>query len=115
MPRSKQSVASHRRRKKILKLAKGYRGGRSKLLKSAKETVERAWLFAYRDRKKRKGEFRKLWITRINAAARLHGISYSSLIDSLKKNNILIDRKILAQIAVTDPQTFQKIVQKIKE
>ena len=114
MPRSKHSVPSHRRRKKILKLAKGYRGGRSKLLKTAKESVERAFLYAYRDRKKRKSEFRKLWITRINAGVRQHGISYSSFINSLKKKNILIDRKMLAHIAATDPQTFEKIVKQVE-
>ena len=114
MPRSKNSVPSHRRRKKILNMAKGYRGGRSKLLKTAKESVEKALLYAYRDRKKRKSEFRKLWIIRINAAVRQYGMSYSSFINRLKKNNILIDRKILAHIAATDPQTFEKIVQTIE-
>lgn len=114
MPRSKYSVPSHHRRKKILKLAKGYRGGRSKLLKTAKETVERALLYAYRDRRKRKSEFRKLWITRINAAVRQYGISYSAFINKLKKNNIEIDRKVLAHIAVSDPPTFEKIVKQVE-
>jgi len=95
-------------------MAKGYRGGRSKLLKTARDSVEKALLYAYRDRKKRKSEFRKLWIIRINAAVRQYGISYSSFINSLKKNNILIDRKILAHLAVTYPQTFEKIVQTIE-
>ena len=114
MPRSKHSVPSHRRRRKILNMAKGYRGGRSKLLKTVKEAVERALLYAYRDRKKRKSEFRKLWIIRINAAVRQYGLSYSSFINGLKKNNVAIDRKMLAHLAVTDPQTFEKIVQKIE-
>lgn len=114
MPKSKYSVPSHRRRKKILKLAKGYRGGRSKLLKTAKETLEKALLYAYRDRRKRKSQFRKLWIIRINAAVRQYGLSYSSFINRLKKKNIMIDRKILAHIAVTDPQTFEKIVKRIE-
>ena len=115
MPRSKNSVPSHRRKRKILKAAKGYRGGRSKLYKTAKEAVERALLYAYRDRRKRKSDFRKLWITRINAAVRPYGISYSTFIDKLKKNNVELDRKMLAHIAVTDPQTFQKIVQQVNK
>ncbi|MBD3288615.1 50S ribosomal protein L20 [candidate division KSB1 bacterium] len=114
MPRSKYSVPSHRRRKKILKLAKGYRGGRSKLLRTATETVERSLQYAYRDRKKRKSEFRKLWITRINAALRMNGVTYSAFINAMNKKNIIIDRKILAHIAVTDPDTFEKIVQQVQ-
>ena len=110
MPRSKNSVPSHKKRKKSLKLAKGYRGGRSKLLKTAKETVEKALQYAYRDRRKKKSQFRNLWIARINAAVRLHGLSYSTFINNLKKNNIKIDRKILASIAIDDPQTFKRIV-----
>ncbi len=114
MPRSKNSVPSHRRRKKVLKLAKGYRGGRSKLLRTAKETVERSLHYAYRDRKKRKSEFRKLWISRINAALRMNGVTYSTFICKMNKKNIMIDRKILAHIAVTDPETFEKIVHQVQ-
>jgi len=113
MPRSKHSVPSRRRRNKILRLAKGNRGGRSKLLRTVYETVDRGLVYAYRDRKKRKSIFRKLWISRINAAVRLSGISYSTFINNLKKNSILLDRKILAHLAVKDPTTFQKIVYKV--
>jgi len=113
MPRSKSSVASRQRRKKILKAAKGYYGGKHRLLKSAKESVERALLYSYRDRRKRKGQFRRLWITRINAAARNSGLSYSSFIDALKKKNIQINRKILADMAVNDPQAFENLVQQV--
>ena len=103
MPRATNAVARHKRHKKVLKLAKGYRGGRGKLFKTAKETVERAMAYSYRDRKKRKGQFRRLWITRINAAARINGISYSKLIAGLDSAGIKLDRKVLADIAVTDP------------
>lgn len=112
MPRSKNAVPSHRRRKKILAMAKGYYGGKSRLIRSAKEAVDKSLSYSYRDRKKRKSDFRRLWIARINAAARENGISYSRLMDNLKKSNINLDRKILAHIAYTDPLTFQKIVQK---
>lgn len=114
MPRAKNSVASRKRRKKILKAAKGYRGGKSRLLKSAKDSVQRALLYAYRDRRVRKREFRKLWITRINAAVRPFGINYSRFINQLDKCNIKLNRKILADIAVTDPKTFSKIVKDIQ-
>ncbi|MCD6117914.1 50S ribosomal protein L20 [bacterium] len=114
MPRAKNAVASRKRRKKILKAAKGYRGGKSRLLKTAKEAVERSLIYAYRDRKKRKGDFRKLWITRINAAVRPYGINYSSFIHLLNKNNVKLDRKILADLAVTDPAAFSKIVSAVK-
>ena len=114
MPRSKHAVPSHRRRTRLLNLAKGYRGGRSKLLRTAKETVEKALCYAYRDRRKKKGNFRRLWITRINAAARECGVSYSVLINGLKQNNISIDRKALAYIAMQDPKTFCKIAEKAK-
>jgi large subunit ribosomal protein L20 len=112
MPRSKNAVPSHRRRNKILKSAKGYRGGRSKLLRTARETVEKALQYAYRDRRKKKSDFRKLWITRINAAVRECGMSYSVFINGLKRNNIAIDRKMLAYIAIQDPKTFSKIAEK---
>lgn len=115
MPRVKKAVKSRQRRKKILALAKGYRGGRGTLLRSASETVDRALKFAYRDRKVRKRTFRSLWIMRINAAARLHGLSYSRLISGLKKANIILDRKVLAGIAVSDPEAFAKLAQTAKE
>ena len=113
MPRSKYSVASRQRRKKILKAAKGYYGGKHRLLKSAKESVEKALQYSYRDRRKRKGQFRSLWITRINAAARNSGLSYSTFIDALNKKNIQINRKILADMAVNDPQAFENLVQQV--
>lgn len=113
MPRSKYSVASHQRRKKILKAAKGYYGGKRRLLRSAKESVDKALQYSYRDRKKRKGQFRSLWITRINAAARNYGISYSVFIDALNKKDIRLNRKILADMAVNDPQAFENLVQQV--
>lgn len=113
MPRSKYSVASRQRRKKILKAAKGYYGGKHRLLKSAKESVEKALQYSYRDRRKRKGQFRRLWITRINAAVRNSGMNYSSFIDALNKKNIQINRKILADMAVNDPQAFENLVQQV--
>ena len=113
MPRSKTSVPSRNRRKKILKAAKGYYGGKHSLLKTAKESVEKALAYSYRDRKKRKGQFRKLWITRINAAVRNEGLSYSKFIDGLKKKDIQINRKILADMAVNDPEGFRYLVQQV--
>ena len=98
-----------RRRNKILKAAKGYRGGRSKQFKSAAVSVNRAGMYAYRDRRVRKREFRKLWITRINAAARENGLSYSRLMDGLNKAGIALDRKILADMAVRDPAAFSQL------
>lgn len=111
MTRVKKSVASRRRRKRVLKLAKGYRGARSKLYRTATEAVDRALKYAYRDRRIRKRDFRGLWIARINAAARLHGISYSKLMDGIKKAGIAIDRKILAELAASDQQAFSKVVE----
>ena len=108
MPRVKGGFKSHRRHKKVLKMAKGYRGGRSKLYRSAVETVDRALNYAYRDRRVRKRDFRRLWIIRINAAARLHGLSYSRFIAGLTKAEVEVDRKILADIAVNDPAAFGK-------
>ncbi len=113
MPRTKSSVPSRRRRKKILKAAKGYYGGKHRLLKTAKESVEKALVYSYRDRKKRKGQFRKLWITRINAAVRNEGVSYSKFVNALKQNDIQIDRKILADMAVTDPEGFKNLVKQV--
>ena len=114
MPRVKGGPKTRQRRKKVLKLAKGYRGGRSRLYRTAVDAVHRALAYAYRDRRARKRDFRRLWITRINAAARLHGISYSRLMDALKKAHIELDRKILADLAVNDPGAFSKIAEMAK-
>jgi len=111
MPRVKGGPKTRKRRKKILKMAKGYVGGRSRLFRTAVDAVHRALVYAYRDRRRRKRDFRRLWITRINAAARLHGISYSCLMDALKKAHIELDRKILADLAVNDPASFSKIAE----
>ena len=108
MPRVKGGFKARRRHKKVLKMAKGYRGGRSKLFRRAVETVDRALNYAYRDRRVRKRDFRRLWIVRINAAARLHGLSYSRFISGLTKAQVEVDRKILADIAVHDPVAFGK-------
>ena len=109
MPRVRKQVASRARRKKYLKLAKSYRSGRRRLYRSARETVERALNFAYRDRKVRKREFRSLWITRINAAAHLSGMSYSRFMNGLKKAEIELDRKALADLAIFAPQVFSHL------
>ena len=109
MPRVKKSVASRARRKKWLGMAKGFRSGRRRLYRSAREAVERALTFAYRDRKVRKREFRALWIVRINAALRPLGLSYSKFIGGLKKAEINLDRKVLADLAVVDPQGFARV------
>lgn len=111
MPRSRNLVASRRRRRKILKQAKGYWGKRKNVYTIAKNAVEKAMLYQYRDRKVRKREFRKLWITRINAAARQNGTSYSRLMGALNNKNIEINRKVLADLAVHDPETFSYIVE----
>ncbi len=107
--RIKRGFKARRRRKKVLKLAKGYRGGRSKLFRTAADAVDKALTYAYRDRKVRKREFRRLWIARINAAARMNNLSYSKLINGLKKANIELDRKVLADLAVADPDGFSQI------
>jgi large subunit ribosomal protein L20 len=114
VPRAKGGSKSRRRRKKILKLAKGYVGGRGRLYRTARETVERSLAFAYRDRRVRRREFRGLWTTRINAAARLSGISYSQLMKGLKQAGVILDRKILADLAVSDMPAFGQIVQLAK-
>jgi large subunit ribosomal protein L20 len=106
MPRARSNVPRLKRKKQIMKAARGAYGGRSKLWKPAKETVERGWRYAYRDRKNRKRDFRRLWITRINAAARQNDMSYSVLMNGLRKAGIEIDRKVLADLAVRDPQAF---------
>ncbi|MFO7525450.1 MAG: 50S ribosomal protein L20 [Ignavibacteriaceae bacterium] len=110
MPRSKNKVASHRRRKKILKQAKGYWGSRSKVYTIAKNSVEKGLVHAYRDRKLKKRTFRQLWIVRINAAARINGTTYSRLIDSMNKKGIEINRKVLASLAVENPSAFTELV-----
>ncbi len=111
MTRVKKSVASRARRKKFLKMAKGYRSGRRRLYRSAREAVERALCFAYRDRKVRKRQFRSLWIVRINSALRPLGLSYSKFIGGLKKARITLDRKTLADLAVFDPRAFAQIAE----
>ncbi|MGC9967475.1 MAG: 50S ribosomal protein L20 [Syntrophobacteraceae bacterium] len=115
MPRVKKAVKSRARRKKILSAAKGYRGGRGTLLRTAKETVERALKFAYRDRKQKKRDFRSLWIMRINAAARQYELSYSKFMNGLKKANIALDRKALANLAATNPEAFAELAKIARE
>ncbi len=115
MPRVKRGFKARQRRNKILKAAKGYRGGQGKLFKTASISVNRARMFAYRDRRVRKREFRKLWILRINAAARENGLSYSRLIDGLHKAGIDLDRKILAEMAVNDAAAFSQVVSMAKQ
>ena len=107
--RVKRGYKARRRRQKILKLAKGYRGGRSKLFRTAADSVNKALMYAYRDRKARKRDFRRLWIVRINAGARMNGLSYSKFMHGLKQANIDLDRKVLAEMAVSDPSGFAKI------
>jgi large subunit ribosomal protein L20 len=111
MARVKRGNVARKRRKKILKLAKGFRGSHSKLFRTANQQVMKALRYAYRDRRRRKRDFRRLWIARINAAARMQGMSYSRLIGQLKKADIEINRKMLAQMAVLDPQGFAKVVE----
>ncbi len=110
MPRSVNHVASRKRRKKILKMARGYFGARSKVYTVAKNAVERGLQYAYRDRKAKKRAFRRLWIARINAGARAHGISYSKLMHALSKNDVALNRKVLADLAMNHPDTFKAIV-----
>ena len=110
MPRAKNAVQRKKRHKKILKQARGYYGARSRLFRTAKEAVERGMLYNYRDRRRRRGEFRRLWITRINAAAKLNGTSYSKLIAGLKLHNIELDRKMLSDLAVREPSAFSEVV-----
>jgi large subunit ribosomal protein L20 len=114
MPRVKRGTKARRRHKKILKLAKGNVGGRRRLYRQARETVERGLTYAYRDRKVRKRDFRGLWIVRINAAARQNGLSYSQLLHGLKKGGVAVDRKILADLAVCDPAGFTEFAQVAK-
>jgi len=109
--RIKRGYKARKRRKKVLKLAKGFRGGRSKLFRTAADSVDKALMYAYRDRKVRKRDFRRLWIARINAAARMNDLSYSKFIHGLKLANVTLDRKVLAELAVSDPAGFSKIAQ----
>ena len=114
MSRVKRGNVARKRRKKILKLAKGFRGSHSKLFRTANQQVMKALRNAYRDRRKRKRDFRRLWITRINAAARMNGLSYSKLTHQLKKAEVGLNRKMLAQLAMIDPQAFTKVVEVAK-
>jgi large subunit ribosomal protein L20 len=115
MPRTKHGVPSKSRKKKVLKRAKGYFGSRHTLYRTAREAVNRALVYAYRDRRARKRDFRKLWIIRINAAARLNGLSYNHFIEGLKKSNIEINRKVLAELAVNDATGFTRLAEIVKE
>src|SRR5690606_33820495 len=114
MPRSVNSVASRARRKKVMKQAKGYFGRRKNVWTVAKNAVEKAMLYAYRDRRNKKRSFRALWITRINAGARLHGMSYSQLMGKIKSNGIDLNRKVLADLAMNHPDAFKAIVERVK-
>ena len=109
--RVKRGFKARQRRNKVLKMAKGFRGGRSKLFRTAADAVDKALMYAYRDRRARKRDFRRLWITRINAAARMNDLSYSKFIHGLKEANVGIDRKVLADLAVSDPAGFAKIAE----
>ncbi|MFI8378223.1 50S ribosomal protein L20 [Leeuwenhoekiella sp. NPDC079379] len=114
MPRSVNSVASRARRKKVLKQAKGYFGRRKNVYTVAKNAVDKAMLYAYRDRRQKKRNFRALWITRINAGVRLHGMSYSQFMGKVKTANIELNRKVLADLAMNHPEAFEAIVNKVK-
>ena len=114
MSRVKRGMTARKKRRKILKMAKGFFGARSRLIRTATEAVNKAMKYAYRDRRVRKREFRQLWIARINAAARLNNISYSRLVDGMNKAGIELDRKIMAELAVNDPQGFARIVSMAK-
>ncbi len=109
--RVKRGFKARKRRQKVLKLAKGFRGGRSKLFRTAADAVDKALMYAYRDRKARKRDFRRLWIARINAGARMNSLTYGKLIHGLKLANVSLDRKVLAELAVSDPSGFAKIVE----
>lgn len=115
MARVKGGTVARKRRKKVLKLAKGYFGSKHLLYKTAHEQVMKSLMYAYRDRKKRKSDFRKLWISRINAAARIHGMSYSQFMNGLKKSNVVLNRKVLADLAINDDKAFQALVAQAKE
>jgi len=113
MPRATNNAAAKKRKKKVLKAAKGYRLGKSRLYTTAKDQVEKSWLYAYRDRRAKKRTFRQLWITRINAACRLSGVSYSVFMQGLQKSNIELNRKVLADMAVNNPQGFADLVKQV--
>jgi large subunit ribosomal protein L20 len=115
MARATNSPASRKRRKKVLKYAKGYFGNKSKLFRYSKEAVQHAWQYAYRDRKKKKGEWRSLWIIRLNAACRAAGMSYSRFVEGLKASGIGLDRKVLADIAVRDEAAFASLIQQARD
>ncbi len=115
MPRANSSVPRHRRHRKVVKQAKGYYGARSRNFKAAKDSVWRAGTYAYRDRRQRKRQFRRLWILRINAATREHGMSYSAFIAGLKQNGIELNRKVLADLAVNNPNAFAELVNSVKQ
>lgn len=114
MPRVRSNVARLKRKKQIMKAARGAFGGRSKLWKAAKENVERGWKYAYRDRKNKKRDFRRLWITRINAAAHQNDMNYNAFMNGLRKAGIEIDRKVLSDIAIRDPQAFSQLAEKAR-
>ncbi len=114
MSRIKGGVTAHKRHKKVLKLARGYFGAKSKLYRAANQAVMKSLVYAYRDRKARKRDFRRLWITRINAAARMNGLNYSRFVNGLKKTGIVLNRKILADMAVNDFEGFTQLVEKVK-
>lgn len=114
MARVKRGVTSHQKHKKVLKLTKGHRGGRSKLIREAKSSLLHGGQYAYAGRKLKKRDMRRLWITQLNAAVKQEGLSYSRFINQLKIKNIALDRKILAEIAIFDPETFKKIVAEVK-
>ena len=114
MSRARKGAARRRAKKRIFKAVKGYRGGRSKLYRTAKEALRRSWAYAYRDRRARKRDFRRLWITRITAACRQRDISYSRFINGLGRSGIELDRKTLSEIAIRDPAAFDKIVEAVK-
>jgi large subunit ribosomal protein L20 len=113
--RIKRGVTRHRRHKKILKQASGYRGSRGKLIRPARLAVEKGLLYAYRDRRQKKRQFRRLWVVRINAAARENGLSYSTLVNGLKRAGVVVDRKILAELAVADPKAFADLAEVAKQ
>ena len=110
MPRVTRGTKARRRRNKVLKMAKGYRGGKSRLFRTATEAVDRALCYAYRDRRTKKRDFRRLWITRISAAAKMNNTNYSRLIHGLKQSGIELDRKVLSNLAIVDPKTFSEVV-----
>lgn len=114
MPRAKRGFKARRRRKRVLKLASGYFGAKSKLFRPANQAVMKSLTYAYRDRRVRKRDFRKLWITRINAGVRMHNLSYSRFINGLKKANVEVNRKMLSEMAIHDPQSFAKLVEVVK-